>query len=121
MAGSVPHEAIDAVVFRGNAGIAPAVPSFGPDFEQTLRSLHCLLAPEYLAAIRSAAVLLTQTLARGGKVLCCGNGGSAADAQHIAAGALLVPLADTDRIQTAHQISYHALCAHLDAHFSGAG
>lgn len=32
--------------------------------------------------IAEAAKLLVDTLARGGKVLCCGNGGSAADAQH---------------------------------------
>ncbi|MCU0224790.1 MAG: D-sedoheptulose 7-phosphate isomerase [Acidobacteria bacterium] len=32
-----------------------------------------------------AAELLTSALARGGTVLLCGNGGSAADAQHIAA------------------------------------
>jgi D-sedoheptulose 7-phosphate isomerase len=32
-----------------------------------------------------ACVLITDTLAHGNKVLLCGNGGSAADAQHIAA------------------------------------
>lgn len=33
----------------------------------------------------SAARLIAETLAAGGKVLLCGNGGSAADSQHIAA------------------------------------
>lgn len=38
-----------------------------------------------LAAIQSAADAFVQTFRAGGKVLFCGNGGSAADAQHIAA------------------------------------
>ena len=37
------------------------------------------------APIARAAALLAQTLKAGGKVLACGNGGSAADAQHFAA------------------------------------
>ena len=36
-------------------------------------------------AIRDAAKLISSTFSSGGKVLICGNGGSAADAQHIAA------------------------------------
>jgi D-sedoheptulose 7-phosphate isomerase len=36
-------------------------------------------------AIGRAAVLMTDCLARGGKILACGNGGSAADSQHFAA------------------------------------
>ena len=35
--------------------------------------------------IYSAGVIVTEALERGNKVLLCGNGGSAADAQHIAA------------------------------------
>ena len=35
--------------------------------------------------IARAGALLAETLRRGGKVLACGNGGSAADAQHFAA------------------------------------
>lgn len=38
-----------------------------------------------LSAIELAAQLLSTTFQQGGKVLFCGNGGSAADAQHIAA------------------------------------
>lgn len=34
--------------------------------------------------LEKAAVLLVQCLQRGGKILLCGNGGSAADAQHFA-------------------------------------
>jgi phosphoheptose isomerase len=42
-----------------------------------------LLGPN-IDAVRSAASELTRALAGGGKVLLCGNGGSAADAQHLA-------------------------------------
>lgn len=35
-------------------------------------------------SVAQAAALVTEALAGGGKVLLCGNGGSAADAQHIA-------------------------------------
>ncbi|MGH9879825.1 MAG: D-sedoheptulose-7-phosphate isomerase [Pyrinomonadaceae bacterium] len=38
-----------------------------------------------LPAIEQAAEMLCETLSNGNKVLLCGNGGSAADAQHIAA------------------------------------
>jgi D-sedoheptulose 7-phosphate isomerase len=36
-------------------------------------------------AIEAAGALLIETLRQGGKILLCGNGGSAADCQHIAA------------------------------------
>ena len=35
--------------------------------------------------IKSAIFMITQKLNRGGKIMLCGNGGSAADAQHLAA------------------------------------
>jgi D-sedoheptulose 7-phosphate isomerase len=45
-----------------------------------------LAAADALApAIAAAAVLITDSLLSDGKVLACGNGGSAADAQHFAA------------------------------------
>lgn len=40
---------------------------------------------ELMAGIEAAARACVQTFQRGGKMLLCGNGGSAADAQHIAA------------------------------------
>jgi D-sedoheptulose 7-phosphate isomerase len=40
---------------------------------------------EIQSYIYMACVLATDTLAKGNKILLCGNGGSAADAQHIAA------------------------------------
>src|SRR6478736_10518689 len=46
----------------------------------TVRSVE----EECLDDIVSAATLLVASLRRGGKLLICGNGGSAADAQHLA-------------------------------------
>lgn len=40
---------------------------------------------EHQDAIRGCAEIIWDTVSRGGKILLCGNGGSAADAQHIAA------------------------------------
>ena len=47
--------------------------------------LERLQEPEHVAAIVAAAELITDSLKAGGKLLVFGNGGSAADAQHIAA------------------------------------
>ncbi|MDX2133346.1 MAG: SIS domain-containing protein [Saprospiraceae bacterium] len=41
--------------------------------------------PFFLQKIKTAAELWTQTFHNGGKILFCGNGGSAADAQHLSA------------------------------------
>ena len=41
--------------------------------------------PGLAAVIQEAAGLLVATLSQGGKLMLCGNGGSAADSQHIAA------------------------------------
>ncbi|TPG51623.1 D-sedoheptulose-7-phosphate isomerase [Sphingomonas glacialis] len=51
----------------------------------TIASLQTAFTPEYCSAIDRAAEALTEVLRHGGKVLIMGNGGSAADAQHIAA------------------------------------
>jgi D-sedoheptulose 7-phosphate isomerase len=40
---------------------------------------------EYLSAVSQAGLLIAEALANGGCILFCGNGGSAADAQHLAA------------------------------------
>lgn len=40
---------------------------------------------ENVENIKECAALISETFERGGKILICGNGGSAADAQHIAA------------------------------------
>ena len=43
------------------------------------------VAEECLPAIKQAALLVAECLAKGNKILLCGNGGSAADSQHLAA------------------------------------
>lgn len=53
---------------------------------QSIALKQALLADEtFLARIREAADLMVSAFRRGGRVLFCGNGGSAADAQHLAA------------------------------------
>jgi D-sedoheptulose 7-phosphate isomerase len=52
--------------------------------QEHLAAIQGLLSSK-LAEIEQAGVLICETLAAGNKVLLCGNGGSAADAQHIAA------------------------------------
>ena len=44
-----------------------------------------LLAPAYIEQIEFIATKFTEAIRRGGKLMFCGNGGSAADAQHLAA------------------------------------
>lgn len=43
------------------------------------------LLEKHTSPILDAALAITESLAAGGKLMLCGNGGSAADAQHIAA------------------------------------
>ena len=40
---------------------------------------------EFLAAVAKVGLAMTECLAEGGRIFFCGNGGSAADAQHLAA------------------------------------
>jgi D-sedoheptulose 7-phosphate isomerase len=47
--------------------------------------LERLQDPEHVASIVAAAAMITDAMRAGGKLLLFGNGGSAADAQHIAA------------------------------------
>ena len=47
--------------------------------------LKLTLAPKLAAPIVRAALITSESLKSGGKVLACGNGGSAADAQHFSA------------------------------------
>ncbi|HEX7880304.1 MAG TPA: SIS domain-containing protein, partial [Candidatus Eisenbacteria bacterium] len=48
-------------------------------------ALFTTMAEAMAADVARAADLLHDSLASGGTLLCCGNGGSAADAQHITA------------------------------------
>lgn len=49
---------------------------------EELRSVTGQLGSEFHTAVRQAAAALAAAFARGGKALICGNGGSAAEAQH---------------------------------------
>jgi D-sedoheptulose 7-phosphate isomerase len=65
---------------QGPADAAHVAALFRASVEVKQRAASAL--PERIAA---AARAIQHALAAGGKVLCCGNGGSAADAQHFAA------------------------------------
>jgi len=52
--------------------------------QEHLKAIQLLL-DSTLRQIEQAGLLICKTLASGNKILLCGNGGSAADAQHIAA------------------------------------
>ena len=54
------------------------------EFEAHLETIHAVMG-NMEAKLEEASALLVNTLKNGNKVLLCGNGGSAADAQHIAA------------------------------------
>lgn len=56
-------------------------------FLQNLQEHNALLATLHSLdeAVQQAGQLAAQTLRQGGKILFCGNGGSAADSQHLAA------------------------------------
>ncbi|HEV3474445.1 MAG TPA: SIS domain-containing protein [Actinomycetota bacterium] len=53
--------------------------------ETTAKLATALVEGDFPGEVAGAAQLLRESLVRGGKVLFCGNGGSAADAQHLAA------------------------------------
>ncbi len=54
--------------------------------ENVSEHMQCLMAlPDLAPRAAEAAGLIARSLAAGGKILLCGNGGSAADAQHLAA------------------------------------
>lgn len=55
------------------------------DIASTIAALSEAFDEKYLESVKRAAQALVSALRRGGKLLIMGNGGSAADAQHIAA------------------------------------
>src|SRR5690606_3041181 len=60
--------------------------AFREILEESIRLKQAVAAdPVLLADLHRAAALMTECLRNGGRVMLCGNGGSAADAQHIAA------------------------------------
>ncbi len=57
--------------------------TFSAKLERVARNLKIVEAGGYSARVESAVALLTELFTRRGKLLVFGNGGSAADAQHI--------------------------------------
>lgn len=53
--------------------------------EQHRKVFESVMAASSVNSLRECADLITSTVANGKKILICGNGGSAADAQHLAA------------------------------------
>jgi D-sedoheptulose 7-phosphate isomerase len=61
-------------------------PRIPQSIEQSIAVKQAILNnPEFLARIQQAAAMMVDSLRNGGKIHFCGNGGSAADAQHLAA------------------------------------
>lgn len=67
-------------------------------FEKSIAVKHQVLASDGVDALVSMAERITTSLNRGGKLLLCGNGGSAADAQHLAAELLIRLRSSVDRM-----------------------
>ena len=61
-------------------------PRISESIAQSIAAKHSILTDgDFLARIEKAADMITASLKGGGKIHFCGNGGSAADAQHLAA------------------------------------
>lgn len=58
-------------------------------FEESISAKQAVLQGEHLATLAAMAERAATALAGGGRLLLCGNGGSAADAQHLAAELLV--------------------------------
>ena len=54
-------------------------------FYESIEVKQTILASAYLEVLASMGEIITQAIKNGGKLMLCGNGGSAADAQHLAA------------------------------------
>ncbi len=54
-------------------------------FNESIRAKEKFLTPENVSALVRSAELVADVFRKGGKLLIAGNGGSAADAQHLAA------------------------------------
>lgn len=54
-------------------------------FSESISAKHSFMTPENLSRVVKSAELIVDSFKKGGKLLIAGNGGSAADAQHLAA------------------------------------
>ncbi len=58
-------------------------------FQSSANIKEQIVAGNYLHTLIDMAKIISQSIAKGGKLMLCGNGGSAADAQHLAAELLI--------------------------------
>ena len=65
--------------------------------EESMRLKKLILEEELYIVLIEMGKLIIQSIQKGGKVLVCGNGGSAADAQHIVAEFLIRLTSDVNR------------------------
>ena len=54
-------------------------------FSESISAKQAFMTPENLSLVVKSAELIVDSFKKGGKLLIAGNGGSAADAQHLAA------------------------------------
>jgi D-sedoheptulose 7-phosphate isomerase len=55
------------------------------EIDKSRKGLEAVAQPRYTEALANIASTIVESLLAGGKVMFCGNGGSAADSQHLAA------------------------------------
>ncbi len=65
--------------------------------EESIELKKQILTSDYLDTLVSMAETIVQSLSKGGKLMLCGNGGSAADSQHLAAELLVRLRSQTNR------------------------
>jgi D-sedoheptulose 7-phosphate isomerase len=58
-------------------------------FEESINLKKIILKDELLTVLEKCGTLIANSISEGGKLMTCGNGGSAADAQHLAAELLV--------------------------------
>ena len=66
-------------------------------FENSIAVKEKILADKSYEVLIEAGNLIAESISNGGKLLLCGNGGSAADAQHLAAEFLIRLTSDVNR------------------------
>ena len=66
-------------------------------FEDSISVKHQIINNGSYKVLLEAGDIITDSISKGGKLLLCGNGGSAADAQHLAAEFLIRLTSDVNR------------------------
>ena len=66
-------------------------------FEDSISVKQQIIDDELYEVLIEAGDIITESISKGGKLLLCGNGGSAADAQHLAAEFLVRLTSDVNR------------------------